>query len=61
MQGCLKDTLFELSECVQWGLVEPAFAEQQRINLYNQVRPIQIVLESWWLLGRVHAQASCLW
>ncbi len=36
VQGCLRDTLFELSEAVHWGLLDPAFAEQQRLRIYNQ-------------------------
>jgi hypothetical protein len=36
VQGCLRDTLFELSEAVHWGLLEPGFAEPQRLSIYNQ-------------------------
>ena len=36
VQGCLRDTLFELAEAVHWGLVDSAFAQQQRLNIYNQ-------------------------
>lgn len=28
--GCLKDALFDLHEGVVWGLLSPAFEEQQR-------------------------------
>lgn len=30
MLGCLKDALFDLHEGVAWGLLSPAFEEQQR-------------------------------
>lgn len=36
VQGCLRDTLFELAEAVHWGLVDAAFAQQQRLSIYNQ-------------------------
>lgn len=33
--GCLKDALFDLHEGVAWGLLSPAFEEQQRQLLVN--------------------------